>query len=49
MSEDLIRQWVKKFRTSLECEKPDRKAFERHVREVERKLKADKGLVYPED
>ena len=49
MSEDLIRHWMKKARTQLECEKPDRKHFEKHVRDVERKLKAKKGLIYPED
>lgn len=48
-SEELVRQWIKKNRPFLECEKKERKEFERHVRHVERELKAEKNMDYPDD
>ena len=32
ISEELIRQWIKKFKIYMECEKSERKVFELHVR-----------------
>eukprot|EP00347_Sterkiella_histriomuscorum_P008430 403345124 len=49
MSEELIRSWIKKCRPQLECEKQDRKQFEKQVRQIERDLKEKKKLNYPED
>jgi hypothetical protein len=46
---ELIRQWIKKNRPYLECEKKARKDFERHVRTVERDLKKEKHMDYPDD
>ena len=43
---ELIRQWIKKNRPYLECEKKARKDFERHVRTVERDLKKEKQMDY---
>jgi hypothetical protein len=34
-SEVLIKKWIKKNRPVLECEKKERRQFEKHVREVE--------------
>jgi hypothetical protein len=49
VSEELVRQWIKKNRPFLECEKKERKEFERHVRHVERELKIEKHMDYPDD
>lgn len=42
ISEDLVKHWIKKNRHMLECEKKDRKEFEKYVRVVERELKEKK-------
>ena len=49
VSEELVTQWIKKNRPFLECEKKERKEFERHVKAVERDLKTTKGMTYPDD
>ena len=49
MSEELIRHWIKKFKSNLECEKAERRQFEKHVRTVEKELKEKKKLSYPDD
>lgn len=48
MSEDLIRAWIKKCRPQLECEQPDRKEFENHIKKVERELKNKKKMEFPD-
>jgi hypothetical protein len=35
VSDELIRQWIKKNRPFLECEKKERRAFEKYVRSIE--------------
>ena len=35
VSDELIRQWIKKNRPYLECEKKERRAFEKYVRSIE--------------
>jgi hypothetical protein len=49
VSEELIRQWIKKNRPVMECEKKERRDFEKHVRTVEKDLKDQKGMTYPDD
>ena len=49
VSGELVKQWIRRNKPSLECEKPERKEFEKYVRMVERDLKARKGMVYPDD
>jgi hypothetical protein len=49
MSDDLIRQWIKKCRPYFECEKKERKDLEKHIKQVEKQLKEKKKLVFPED
>lgn len=44
-----MRQWIKKNRPLMECEKKERKDFEKHVRTVERDLKEQKKMDYPDD
>ena len=41
--------WIKKNRHLLECEKRERKEFEKYVRKVEKDLKDKKSMEYPED
>jgi hypothetical protein len=38
-SDDLIRAWIKKNRPMLECEKRERKDFEKYIKGVEKDLK----------
>jgi hypothetical protein len=49
ISDDLVKHWIKKNRHLLECEKRDRKDFEKYVRHVERELKEKKNLDYPDE
>lgn len=35
MSNDVIKVWIRKCRNLLECEKPDRKYFEKHLKKVQ--------------
>jgi hypothetical protein len=42
VSDELIRAWIKKNRPMLECEKKERKDFERYIRGVEKDLKDQK-------
>ncbi len=44
-----MRQWIKKNRPLLECEKKERKDFEKHVRAVEKELKEQKKMDYPDE
>jgi hypothetical protein len=45
----LIKQWIKINRPFLECEKKERKDFEKYIKGVEKDLKDKKGADYPED
>ena len=49
MSNDLIMKWIKTNRHLLECEKKERRVFEKYIRDVEKDLKAEKGKDYPDD
>ena len=48
-SDVLVRKWIKKNRPYLECEKKERKEFEKYVSKVEKDLKAEKQMTYPDD
>jgi hypothetical protein len=48
-SDVLIKKWIKKNRPYLECEKKERKEFEKYIGKVERDLKAEKQMTYPDD
>ena len=48
-SDVLIRKWIKKNRPFLECEKKERKDFEKYVGQVEKDLKVEKKMTYPDD
>jgi hypothetical protein len=39
VSDELIRAWIKKNRPMLECEKRERKDFEKYIKGVEKELK----------
>lgn len=49
ISDDLVKTWIKKNKNYLECEKKERKDFEKYVRQVEKDLKEQKRLIYPEE
>jgi len=49
VSDVLIKKWIKKNRPYLECEKKERKEFEKYVSKVEKDLKAEKQMTYPDD
>ena len=42
VSDELIRQWIKKNRPFLECEKKERKAFERYAKHVDAELRKER-------
>jgi hypothetical protein len=48
-SDVLIKKWIKKNRPYFECEKKERKEFEKYVSKVEKDLKAEKQMTYPDD
>jgi ribosome recycling factor len=39
MSTEIIKNWIRKCRSQLECEKPERKEFEATVKRVESEIK----------
>ncbi len=49
VSEELIKQWIIKNKPYLECMKKERIDFERYVKGVERDLKEEKRMSYPDD
>lgn len=49
VSDQLISAWIKKNRPMLECEKKERKEFEKYIKGVEKDLKDTKGMIYPDD
>lgn len=49
VSDELIKKWIKSNRPLLECEKRERKEFEKHIRIVEKELKEEKKMKYPDD
>lgn len=49
VSDELIRAWIKKNRPFLECEKKERRDFEKYIKNVEKDLKEKKNVHYPDD
>jgi hypothetical protein len=49
VSDKLVRKWIKVNKPYLECEKKERKDFEKYISKVEKDLKAEKNLTYPDD
>lgn len=49
MSDKLIKKWISTNRPLLECEKRERRDFEKYIKGVEKEMKTEKGSDYPDD